>query len=361
VIGVASVTDAGWTNLRADSGKDAAAMDRQVEVPMIGRRTSRIGFGTGGLLRIGSARRRQTMLDAALASGITHFDTAPIYGLGESERALGRFLRRGRREVTLTTKFGLRPSTLAVGLAPLQRAGRRAFELVPALRRVAVRSAGSLYSAPCFSLSGVRASLEASLRALRTDYVDFYLAHQASPDSMPDEELIEQLERLRTAGKILAFGVATDFDKIIPVLNRRPPLTQVVQFDSDVSQSRALGELVGTPDPVPASQRLVITYGSLHRSIALCRTRLSGAVSGQDQRASALGQLDRLDDETIGGMLLRAAVLQNPSGIVLMQSRSIARIARNVEAANYLGNDEQVRALVSLFGSASRVVEPVGS
>src|SRR4051794_35798600 len=101
---------------------------------------SRIGFGTSGLLRIGSARERLSVLAAALAGGITHFDTAPIYGFGESERALGRFLRGQRSRVTLTTKFGLRPSALAMRLAPLQRVGRRALRLLPALRSVAVRN-----------------------------------------------------------------------------------------------------------------------------------------------------------------------------------------------------------------------------
>lgn len=320
---------------------------------MIGRSTSRVGFGTGGLLRIGSARQRQSTLGAAFASGITHFDTAPSYGFGESERALGRFLKGRRHEVTLTTKFGLRPSTLAMRLAPLQRAGRRTLELLPALRRVAVRNTSVLYAAPCFSPSGVQASLEASLKALRTDYVDFYLAHQASQNSMPDEELIELLRRLRLAGKILAFGIATDFDKIIPVLERRPLLSQVVQLDRDLSQPRVLGGIPDARDP-----RLIITYGSLHPSIARCRTGLNNAASTGDKRAGAFREFAGLDDETMGGMLLRAAVLENPSGIVLMQSRSIARIARNVEAANYPGNDEQVRALVRLFRTDSRLMEP---
>jgi len=312
----------------------AAPAGLRIEVPLIRRSTSRVGYGTGGLLRIGSARLRQSALGAALASGITHFDTAPIYGLGEAERSLGRFLKGRRREVTVTTKFGLRASVLATRLAPLQRAGRRAMQLLPSLKRMAVRSSAMLYAAPCFSASAVRASLEASLRALRTDYVDFYLAHQASPVSMPDEELIELLQGLRRTGKILAFGIATDFENVVPVLDRRPQLARVVQFDRDPSR----GDLPGL-DARP--KQLLITYGLLRRSLALCRVRCNGTASAQDHRRFA-----RLDDETLGGMLLRAAVLANPNGIVLMQSRSSARIERNARAATDDGNDEHVRALV---------------
>src|SRR5262245_15446574 len=112
--------------------------------------SSRVGFGTGGLLRIGSARERQNILAAALASGITHFDTAPVYGFGEAERSLGRFLRGRRSGLTLTTKFGLRPSRLAVGLAPLQRMARGAIKQFPMLRRVAVRNTAPLYALPSF-------------------------------------------------------------------------------------------------------------------------------------------------------------------------------------------------------------------
>jgi len=109
------------------SGAQRAA---PANVQASGAASSRVGFGTGGLLRIGSARERQNVLAAALANGITHFDTAPIYGFGEAERALGRFLGGQRARVTLTTKFGLRPSPLAARLAPLQRAARSAIKTV---------------------------------------------------------------------------------------------------------------------------------------------------------------------------------------------------------------------------------------
>jgi D-threo-aldose 1-dehydrogenase len=305
-----------------------------VALPLIGKATSRVGFGTGGLLRIGSARRRQDTLAAAFMSGITHFDTAPLYGFGESERALGRFLRGRRGKVTLTTKFGLQASALAARLALFQGATRRALELFPALRRAAVRNAGALSTPPFFSLTAARESLEKSLRALRTDYVDFYLAHQASAAALPDEELVAWLEDVKRTGKILSFGVATDFDWLLPVLQQRPELSRVVQFDSDLSRRNVVA-VGGDPE------RLLITYGFIGRAIAVSRERLAGRTN------ATLGEAS---DDELGGMLLRAAVLANPHGIVLMQSRSIGRIERNVRAATTDVNDERVRELVNLLG-----------
>lgn len=290
----------------------------------------RVGFGTGGLMRITSARRRQSTLAAALASGVTHFDTAPLYGFGESERALGCFLRGRRSQVTVTTKFGLEPSALAARLGIFQGLARRAIELFPALRRAAVRNSGALSTPPSFSLGAASKSLERSLRALRTDHVDFFLAHQASATSLPDEDLIGWLEEARRAGKLLAFGVATDFEWVTPVLQQRPQLARVVQFDRD--PTRRYDDLPGAmPD------RLLITFGFVGRAIAICRQHLRS--------------LDRVADDELGGLLLRAAVLSNPDGIVLMQSRSIERIEKNVRAATNARDDERVRDLVQQLGA----------
>lgn len=296
----------------------------------------RLGFGTGGLLRIGSARERQDVLAAAMACGITHFDTAPIYGFGEAERSIGRFLGRERNRLTLATKFGLTPAPLAARLAPLQRVARRAIRIFPVLRRAAVRNSGALYNAPDFSPASVRASLERSLRALRTDHVDFFLAHQASSATLPSEAVIDLLEELRRAGKIVDYGVATEFEWLLPVLGARPRLAGIVQFDSELTTGH-VSSLSRT------QHRLLITYGFINRAIAVCRERLRQA----PPEAAPLGQCD---DETLGGLLLRSAVLANPGGITLMQSKSPARIERNVRAVSSAEDDERVRLLSSLFG-----------
>ncbi len=173
------------------------------------------------------------------------------------------------------------------------------------------------------------ASLEKSLRALGTDYVDFFLAHQASIAALPDEDLIGGLEVAQGEGKIRAFGVATDFDQLPSVLQQRPQLSRVVQFDSDLARQTVAG--------VVGDDRLVITYGFIGRAIMQCRERLPS--------------LDHVADDELGGLLLRAAVLANPNGIVLMQSRSIRRIESNVRAATSPHNDERVDGLVKLLGS----------
>ena len=81
---------------------------------------SRLGFGTSGIMGAAlTSRGRLRLLDAAFDAGIRHFDTAPLYGLGLAEEVLGRFARRCRGDITLTTKFGLEPPAIPTPLRPV--------------------------------------------------------------------------------------------------------------------------------------------------------------------------------------------------------------------------------------------------
>ena len=71
-------------------------------------KVSAVGFGCGGLMRSPSRKERMAVLGSAVDSGITHFDTARMYGLGMAEAELGAFLRTVDRDaVTVATKFGI--------------------------------------------------------------------------------------------------------------------------------------------------------------------------------------------------------------------------------------------------------------
>jgi len=95
-----------------------------------GIRTSELGMGCsrlGSLLAAGGRRHAERALEAALEQGIGFFDTADIYGQGDSERLLGRVLGRAPG-ITIATKAGYRlPAPMwALRLAkpPLRLAAR---------------------------------------------------------------------------------------------------------------------------------------------------------------------------------------------------------------------------------------------
>lgn len=108
--------------------------------------------------------------------GVTLFDAAPIYGNGHAEEVLGRALEPVRREVLIATKCG--PIEVRPGLVRL--------DLTP---------------------QGIQAQCEASLRRLRTDWVDLLQVHWNDP-AWPVERTMEALMRLVAAGKVRAVGVS---------------------------------------------------------------------------------------------------------------------------------------------------------
>lgn len=106
------------------------------------------------------------LVSAALDSGINFFDTAPMYGDGESERVLGVTLKGRRDEAVIATKVS--PD---------------------------VRSAGDVVK-----------SCEQSLALLQTEFVDLLQLHWPARE-LPDEELAAAISGLRESGKVRAFGV----------------------------------------------------------------------------------------------------------------------------------------------------------
>jgi D-threo-aldose 1-dehydrogenase len=160
-------------------------------------RVTRLVFGgapIGGLFAAVDDGAAQATLEAAWEAGIRAFDTAPHYGVGESERRIGRFLAgRPRGDYVLSTKVGrlLRPA------AGDYADGAEGYFGTPQLTRVRD-----------YSRDGVLASLEASLGRLGVDRVDIVLIHD--PDEHGPEALdgaYPALAKLRAEGVIGAVGV----------------------------------------------------------------------------------------------------------------------------------------------------------
>jgi aryl-alcohol dehydrogenase-like predicted oxidoreductase len=111
------------------------------------------------------------VVDAALDASINFFDTADIYGKGQSEEFLGRALGSRRNQVFIATKFGMEMGKKRKGAKP----------------------------------DYVKQALEASLRRLRTDRVDLYQLHQPDPET-PIGETLYALNELVRAGKVREIG-----------------------------------------------------------------------------------------------------------------------------------------------------------
>src|SRR5215217_5117381 len=143
---------------------------------------SRIGLGamtmagtyTGGGLDDAESIRT---IHRALELGVTHIDTAEIYGPLHSEEIVGRAIRDRRDQVVLATKFG---RVSHAGGGP-----------------------GVVDSSP----TNIRAAVEGSLTRLGTDHIDLYYQHRVDR-STPIEDTVGTLAELVTEGKIRHIGLS---------------------------------------------------------------------------------------------------------------------------------------------------------
>jgi aryl-alcohol dehydrogenase-like predicted oxidoreductase len=144
---------------------------------------SRIGLGAmtmagiytsgGGLDDDESIRTIQR----ALELGVTHIDTAEVYGPFHSEELVGRAIKGRRDEVVVATKFGL-----------ISHTGREA-------------------GLPDSSPRSVRAAAEGSLRRLGTDHIDLFYQHRVDRET-PIEETVGALAELVAEGKVRYIGLS---------------------------------------------------------------------------------------------------------------------------------------------------------
>jgi aryl-alcohol dehydrogenase-like predicted oxidoreductase len=133
-----------------------------LQVPVVGLGCNNFG----GRIDLEATRK---VIDTAIDLGITHFDTADVYGGGgKSEEFIGQLLGDRRQKVILATKFG----KMADGVPGTR--GTRAYILKCA---------------------------EASLKRLRTDHIDLYYMHESDPET-PIAETLSALAELKKAGKI---------------------------------------------------------------------------------------------------------------------------------------------------------------
>ena len=135
---------------------------------------SAIGLGCNNFGWRLDADETASVVDAAIAAGITLFDTAENYGGWQSETFLGRALRGRRADVVIATKFGW-------------------------------EQGGDDDPTPRGSRAYVRRAIDASLARLGTDYVDLYQYHR--PDGVtPIEETLGALNELVAEGKVRYIG-----------------------------------------------------------------------------------------------------------------------------------------------------------
>ncbi|MDB5219089.1 MAG: iolS [Myxococcaceae bacterium] len=150
-----------------------------------GLEVSALGFGAGPL---GDARLSdadaEALVRTALDHGVTLFDTAPSYGT--SEERLGRALGARRREALLATKGGYGVPGVADWTGDVIRLG-----------------------------------IDAALRRLGTDVIDVFLLHSCDEGTLRRDDILGELDRAKSAGKIRAAGYSGENEALAAAVASR--------------------------------------------------------------------------------------------------------------------------------------------
>ena len=299
-----------------------------------GLTVSAVGLGTNNLgMRLDLDGSRE-VVHAALDQGITLFDTADSYGA--SEERLGQLLQGRRDDVVLATKFG--------SDAAKRGNGNGADWGARGARRYVVRA------------------VEASLRRLRTDWIDLYQLHRPDPLT-PIEETLSALTDLVKSGKVRYIGSSNFTGWQVAEaewMSRTRNLERMISAQNEYSWLERDLER----DVVPALEHYgvgLLPYFPLASGLLTGKYR-RGQGAPEGSRLHAWGQQDSLTDDVfdvveklesfagerdvrlidvaIGGLLAKPAVAS-----VIAGATSAEQVASNVAAGEWRPSADELRSL----------------
>jgi aryl-alcohol dehydrogenase-like predicted oxidoreductase len=287
---------------------------------------SNIGFGCVSL----TAHRREgdalKILSTAFEEGVTHFDTAPVYGQGYSEKILGKFIKQRRSQVTITTK---------VGLGPVEQKQMPAWMALPlhAMKKK-IRPTGNVEASAItdpepltyrkLDIDYVSKSLENSLRNCRTDYLDYYLLHEALP-SFLTEKALDFLIKQKETGVIRNLGVAASHVNLNQLDAATSTVWNVLQYENGVHYD--------TDEWVKKFENKTHFYHSTLKFL----------------KEAKIGQYAITD---IAGTLLNRAARNNPLGKVLFSTtkgKTIQDNLKSFEKANLFSTEEMKNIINAIY------------
>jgi aryl-alcohol dehydrogenase-like predicted oxidoreductase len=265
----------------------------------------------------------------ALEMGITMFDTADTYGLGQSEKTLGKALGGRRSDVIIASKFGVR-----------------------------IKNGKTFYDN---SRAWICEACDDSLKRLGTDYIDIYQVHYRDGVT-PLDEVVDTLERLKVDGKIRYYGLSNihkeDAEEIKPYIGR------FVTFQDEYSLACRKNE----DDILEMAKQLdmnPLTWGSLGQGVLTGKYTRDNVNFGSDDRRSRdiyvnfhgekLEKNLRIVDvmkniaekyhKSVPAVAIRFILDYIPDSIVLCGAKRPSQVEGNAEGMDWILKKEDIQML----------------
>ena len=267
--------------------------------------------------RVGG-REATRALGEAWDAGVNFFDTARSYGIGESERILGGFLRGRRERAILCSKAGIYSRSPGALKRVMKNMARPFLRQAPSLRRrvgSAVMQAAT--SRTIFSVADLRTSLEESLRELGTDYLDVFLLHAAPAEVVAQDDVFEFLQAVVREGKARRWGISGGADAIDAIVAGRAERPDVIQVSACVADGRdwdTSGRRGGWESAVVMAHQ---PFGG-GAAVPIVTSSLRRANKGAPPGLRAT--LDSLDADLVTDFMLNGLLEGGPADVVLAAS-----------------------------------------
>ncbi|MEM9339312.1 MAG: aldo/keto reductase [Bacteroidota bacterium] len=279
--------------------------------------------------------------------GVTSIDTAPVYGLGHSEKVVGDFVKEvGRDHVEILTKFGwnwkLGKGEHLMDGAPPGGEDQKIYSY-----------AGK---------DGIVQEVEDSLRRLNTDYIDLYQIHRPDPHT-PVEEMMEACLSLHKEGKIRAFGVS---NMSVELMKEAEGLMNVASSQSPYSMVYRKIE----KDIIPHCQEKeigILAYSPLQRGLLTGKIKSGHVFAEGDHRAKnrffqepnltrtnefldKIKPIAAAHDATLGQLVINWTVQRSGITTALVGARNSAQAEQNAQALSFVLTAEELSQIDSELG-----------
>lgn len=276
----------------------------------------------------------QLLIDAvhtALDLGVTFFDTADTYGLGQSEKTLSKAIGANRNKVVIASKFGVRVEN-----------GRTFYDNSPEY---------------------IEKAVSASLERLHTDHIDLYQIHYRDGVT-PLSVVAEKLEELKQRGMIRAYGLSNIFKSDIEEIKALSD--RFVSFQDEYSLACRKHEA----DILEISAQLGLTpmtWGSLGQGILTGKYDRTCTFAQNDRRSrdiyvnfhgEKLEQNLRIVDELrliavetgrdIPSVAIRFILDYLPDSVVLAGAKKPSQVSSNAGALDWHLTREQIDRLLEV-------------
>jgi aryl-alcohol dehydrogenase-like predicted oxidoreductase len=255
----------------------------------------------------------------AVDSGINFFDTADIYGLGNSEELLSLALGEARHHLVIASKFGVR----------FDKTTKQTYKDI--------------------SLKYVRKALEASLKRLRLEMIPLYYVHW-SDGKTPIQETVAELEKCRQEGKIGGIGLsnftANEITEALSVANIDAVQVQFSLVDRDAAFSLF--------DVVQQNNITLVTWGSLAQGFLSGKYDENSVFTDNDRRSRSyyanfhgekltknlkllqvLKEVSQETGKTLPQLAIRWLLDTNPVGSVLFGAKNAVQVKDNFNTLNW--------------------------